>query len=58
MMVGAAVVPVCRDPPIPFAFQRPPDPLETSNTLAGMFAKRKTMWPSRQASRRHSESGA
>lgn len=51
MMVGAAVAQfaLARDLPIPFAFQEPPDPLETSDTLAGMFAKRKTMRPSRQA---------
>ncbi len=51
MMVGAAVAQfaLARDLPIPFAFQEPPEPLETTDTLAGMFAKRKTMRPSRQA---------
>lgn len=51
MMVGAAVAQfaLVNDLPIPFTFQEPPEPLEVSDTLAGMFARRKTMRPSRQA---------
>ncbi|MCB0198713.1 MAG: RNB domain-containing ribonuclease [Anaerolineae bacterium] len=51
MMVGAAVAQFAldHDLPIPFAFQEAPEPLDVPDTLAGMFARRKTMRPSRQA---------
>ncbi|MEZ4770729.1 MAG: RNB domain-containing ribonuclease [Caldilineales bacterium] len=51
MMVGAAVAQfaLAHDLTIPFAFQEPPEPLDAPDTLAGMFARRKTMRPSRQA---------
>lgn len=49
MMVGAVVAQfaLAHDLPIPFAFQEPPEPLDASDSLAGMFARRKTMRPSR-----------
>lgn len=51
MMAGAAVArfALAHGLPIPFTFQEPPEPLETTATLAGMFARRKTMRPSRTA---------
>lgn len=49
MMAGAAVARFAQvhNLAIPFTFQEPPEPLDAPPTLAGMFARRKTMRPSR-----------